>query len=205
MAISLVAAVFMAIAGPFGTWREPLLERLGFWVIGAGGCAWLACSLDLRLRRNRWLRDHPAASALGTVALLGPTSALLASKAAALLQGQAIDWSLYWTTVPQVTLFGAGVTAILLGMARRPPSGSASTPMQDATLGGLLPLKYSGARLFAVQAQDHYVRVHTDQGTALIWMPFEEAVARAGVLDGARVHRSWWVAQYHPAARRALA
>ena len=196
MVIAMAVAVFMALAGPFGTWREPLIERLGFWVIGVGTCGWLACSLELRLRRNERLRKHPAARAFSISALLAPIGALLASAAASLLHHRPIDWSLYVTTVPQVAMVGAGFSALLLLISRRvaaPETRQANA--DDPTLGGLLPLKLSGAQLLAIQAQDHYVCVHTDQGAVLVSMSFEQALAKVTCLNGARVHRSWWVAR----------
>jgi DNA-binding LytR/AlgR family response regulator len=43
--------------------------------------------------------------------------------------------------------------------------------------------------------EDHYVRVHTPHGSALLLMRMRDAVAELDGLPGALVHRSWWVAQ----------
>ena len=49
------------------------------------------------------------------------------------------------------------------------------------------------ADLIALQAEDHYVRVHTSAGSDLILMRFSDAVAAAqSGQDGLRLHRSWW-------------
>jgi DNA-binding LytR/AlgR family response regulator len=81
---------------------------------------------------------------------------------------------------------------VFLGGRRIKPE---AVEAQDPTLGGLLPLKFSGANLMAIEAQDHYVRVHTDRGTALVLMSFDTALGEAARLSGRRVHRSWWVAR----------
>jgi hypothetical protein len=58
-----------------------------------------------------------------------------------------------------------------------------------------LPERLKGARLCAVQAEDHYLRVHTDRGSDLILMRLADAADALETLDGARTHRSWWVAR----------
>ena len=49
--------------------------------------------------------------------------------------------------------------------------------------------------ILALEAEDHYVRVHTLQGTALVLMRLADAVAAIDPSLGLRVHRSWWVAK----------
>ncbi len=106
-----------------------------------------------------------------------------------------MDWALYWRTVPQIAMVGVGLSALLALAARRRPPAREIREIDDPTFGGLLPLRFSGAPLLAIEAQDHYVRVYTDRGTDLVLMGFEAALDRAARLDGRRVHRSWWVAR----------
>ena len=49
--------------------------------------------------------------------------------------------------------------------------------------------------ILALQAEDHYVRVHTLHGSALILMRLADAAALIDPRLGLRVHRSWWVAK----------
>src|SRR5690606_13712732 len=58
-----------------------------------------------------------------------------------------------------------------------------------------LPLRLRGATLLAVEAEDHYLRLHTDRGSDLILMRLGDAVAELDGLEGARTPRSWWVAR----------
>jgi DNA-binding LytR/AlgR family response regulator len=58
-----------------------------------------------------------------------------------------------------------------------------------------LPLRLRGGQLIALAAEDHYLRVHTNVGNDLVLMRMADAVAYLGATDGARVHRSWWVAR----------
>ena len=52
-----------------------------------------------------------------------------------------------------------------------------------------------GARLIAVQAEDHYLRLHTDRGSDLILMRLSDALTELEGLEGAQTHRSWWAAK----------
>ena len=56
-----------------------------------------------------------------------------------------------------------------------------------------LSAKRRSAKLIAVEAEDHYVRVHTDAGSELLTMRFAEAVDELAMAHGYRLHRSWWV------------
>ena len=58
-----------------------------------------------------------------------------------------------------------------------------------------LPLKLRGAELYAVQAEDHYVRVFTSRGDDLVHMAFSDALASLKGYKGMQTHRSWWVAR----------
>ncbi|AWN55345.1 hypothetical protein DK412_01585 [Methylobacterium sp. 17Sr1-1] len=52
-----------------------------------------------------------------------------------------------------------------------------------------------GRDILALQMEDHYVRVHTRKGSALVLMPLRQAVQEVGHRPGLTVHRSWWVAR----------
>jgi len=56
----------------------------------------------------------------------------------------------------------------------------------------------------ALTAEDHYLRVITDKGSALILMKFEDALAALNGYPGIQTHRSWWLASGQPSAIGAL-
>jgi DNA-binding LytR/AlgR family response regulator len=58
-----------------------------------------------------------------------------------------------------------------------------------------LPPKLRGAAMWAVEAEDHYLRLHTSKGQDLILMRLADAVAELEGIEGLQVHRSWWVAR----------
>jgi ATP-dependent DNA helicase RecG len=47
--------------------------------------------------------------------------------------------------------------------------------------------------VLALQAEDHYVRVHTPAGSDLVLIRLTDAAAEMAPVTGARTHRSWWV------------
>ena len=75
---------------------------------------------------------------------------------------------------------------------------SAPAPAASNRLLDQLPASL-GRDLLYLENEDHYVRAHTPNGSALILMRMRDAVADLAEIEGARVHRSWWV------ARRAVA
>jgi len=50
-----------------------------------------------------------------------------------------------------------------------------------------------GREIIALRAEDHYIRVYTTKGSALIRYRFGDALKDVACLDGLQVHRSCWV------------
>ena len=61
-------------------------------------------------------------------------------------------------------------------MLRRPPEG----------LGGTI---------LYMQMEDHYLRVHSDEGTGLTLHRMSDAAEDLAASDGRQVHRSWWASR----------
>ena len=59
-----------------------------------------------------------------------------------------------------------------------------------------LPLPMRSLGIIALQAEDHYLRVHLDGGqSTMILMRLSDAIAELPSETGAQTHRSWWVAK----------
>lgn len=78
-----------------------------------------------------------------------------------------------------------------------PPSseGRTSSGATSQALLSRLPNRL-GKEVVALEAEDHYLRVHTTLGSDLILMRLSDAIAAIGPDLGLQVHRSWWVAHY---------
>ena len=74
-----------------------------------------------------------------------------------------------------------------------PPAPGAPTP--SVRFAERLPAKVKGAVIYAVSAEDHYLRLHTSKGSELILMRLSDAISELEGLEGAQTHRSWWVAR----------
>lgn len=106
-----------------------------------------------------------------------------------------------------VLLISAPMTAasILIRRNRTPASPSAaldevtspSAPnaSPSARLRSRLSLRLRTATIWAVEAEDHYLRVHTSAGNELVLMRLADALVELADVDGVQTHRSWWVAR----------
>ena len=75
---------------------------------------------------------------------------------------------------------------VLKTRRQEPVRASAPSPPPVALL--------SSGAVLCLRMEDHYVRVHTLNGSRLVAGPFERVIAGM-VVEGMRVHRSWWVAR----------
>ncbi|PXA92200.1 histidine kinase [Caulobacter sp. D5] len=67
-------------------------------------------------------------------------------------------------------------------------------PQAEAAFRRRLSARRRSARLIAVEAHDHYLKVHTDAGEELLTLRFSDALKDLAGVHGLQVHRSWWVA-----------
>jgi DNA-binding LytR/AlgR family response regulator len=99
--------------------------------------------------------------------------------------------------------FGISLVMSALAVLIRPHSSqthAAPAGAPPAKFLTRLPAKLAGAELYAVEAEDHYLRLHTSRGQDLILMRLSDAIAELEGLEGAQTHRSWWVAKGSVAA-----
>ncbi len=188
--------VFLALIRAFDTDQVDAPRRFAYWVfplVAGGACAgaieyWLEGRPGLA--RRPWLR----AGALTLLMAVPATAIVLAS--AAVLFGSRPTAGHCLVLYPQVVLVCAGLVAIAWLARRRVERVVASSEQAPPPLlREKLPPRLARARLLAVQAEDHYLRVHTDAGDALLLMRFADALDALEDLDGLRIHRSWWVAR----------
>ena len=133
--------------------------------------------------------------------VMTPAVALLVLTTEHLLAGARFtraNWlSLLWQVFP-ILLALMAVRALVW---RRAPARvetrtvvAAPLPEAEAVFRRRLSAKRRTARLIAVEAHDHYLKVHTDCGEEMITLRFADALTELERAHGWRVHRSWWVA-----------
>lgn len=77
-----------------------------------------------------------------------------------------------------------------------PPSAPAPVAPAPAPRPDFVDRLPEGVRgmVLALEAEDHYLRVYTDRGTARIFLRMRDALGELPADSGTAVHRSWWVA-----------
>ena len=194
LAITLLAAVFLATAGAFGSDSAPVSLRFGYWiVVMLLGWLWgtLVSRFVFRRRAGAW--PTWARVIIASVAIAIPFSAVVA------LAGRIALHSHY--TARAIPGLLVSVTAVSVAMvainvlADRQARGVTSASAEPPKFLDRLPLKLRGAEVWAVEAEDHYLRLHTSRGQDLILMRLSDAIAELEGIEGAQAHRSWWVAR----------
>ena len=194
-AVAMAAAAFLTFAGAFGTGDLPLGRRVLYWftllLLGTVVGSVIAGFFFSDARRRAWplwLR-----AVVASVAMAVPFSGVVWLGTRFILGGYIPleAWPVLFASVLSVAL---AITAInMLMESRRPVLTHAQTAPPKFLQ--RLPLKLRGAEVWAVEAEDHYLRLHTSKGQDLILLRLADAVAELEGIEGAQVHRSWWVAR----------
>lgn len=193
VAVAAVAGVFLALTNAFGATSD-LWLRLVYWVVLMIAAALWA---EVCMRKVSGLPGMDAslpARFLVSVLVIGlPLSLVVWGVTGWVFYGQAYGVDMLPGLVWRVLLITAVMTAIGMALDRKTATTEAGeTPPRFLDR---LPPRLRGAAIHAVQAEDHYLRIHTDRGSDLILMRLSDAVAELQGLEGARTHRSWWVAR----------
>lgn len=190
------AAILLALAGAFDTGANPLHERLAYWLIVMGaGSIWGQLCHRLLMRWPR-LDDRPWLHILMLVVAVAPVMSLVVWATTGLFFHGGIQGAAFWPLAVPVLVVTAAVCTliVLLGQAPVQTYSSAGHPSPPRFLHRLPPHLREG-RLIAIQAEDHYLRVHTTNGSDLILMRLSDALDELNGVEGAQTHRSWWVAR----------
>lgn len=196
-AASVLFAVILTVAGAFGTFRIVLPLRLMYWILMT------FCAAGFLLAVNRFLGRtliRGWAGSVATVAVTAVPVALLSTAVGTLLLPvETFAWR-FLEFYPGALVLNILLLALWrLTKTRDVIVEVATTGIPDDTvpprIASKLPPRIARSRLFVVEAQDHYLRVATLDGEALVHMRFSDALEALEQTDGVRVHRSWWVAR----------
>lgn len=209
IAVMVAVGVALAIIGPFGSFADgSFAERLAYWMPAAFGGYLI-------------VRPFVVVAAVAADALHLPRGPALAAGvfAAALpmtffilwLNGNAFgrlpDFDGWFQLYLQIASIGAIVTLLFWLLDRRAPDHAPAATVAPAPATSPAAASEPGERFFArlpahlgreliaLEMEDHYLRVHTAAGSALILLRLRDAIAELAGVDGLQVHRSWWVAR----------
>lgn len=196
LAASAAAGVFLALIGAFGTDGIPVLTRVAYWVGLCFTGAVVGTGLSRTIGRNGRAYARPwLYGSLTAIGVTLPFTVVVWLVSEMTFQGRPrlVALPLYLPPVFIVTVAMTGLNFL----AQRPLTATHAAPAcgPEPRFLARLPAKLRGADLFAVEAEDHYLRLHTSRGQDLILMRLADAVAELEGIEGAQVHRSWWVAR----------
>jgi DNA-binding LytR/AlgR family response regulator len=194
-----IIGAFLGLTGAYGSGHLPLAQRMFEMMTIAlaasllGMVAFAVMSRIPAISARWWL--HGLAAAV----LMTAPMALVVWIALQLVVRPAPPFAAFPGLLPTSALSSAFFCLWAAWQIRRrrlwsaPPT--ASTAAAAAKFLDRLPPRLHGAELWAVEAQDHYLRLHTSLGQELILMRFSDALGELQGVEGAQVHRSWWVAR----------
>ena len=198
VALVLGVGVLLGFAGPFGSY-PPLSApvRYAFWIgmVSAGYAAALAA--DKLVPETSISRPELR---LGGVAIASalPLTFVAAWIIPIIRPGHA------YSPLQLPALFAAVAAvqlAITFTLLRKSNASPRQSPPQSTDTSGSFPRALLsrlpnrlGDEIVALEAEDHYLRVHTVLGSDLVLMRLSDAIAATEPDLGLQVHRSWWVA-----------
>lgn len=199
LALLTALGLFMGVLAPFGTARTGQIQGFVYWLLCIVGGGLIGVAIDELVGRRLvgfWLR------VLATTTLMTPGVVLLVILVETGLAPDAvlappILWWRVWVI--------SGLVMVVRTLAWRKPSPAppvvetlvvVAPPLPEAEVAfrQRLSARRRAARLIAVEAHDHYLRVHTDAGPELLTLRFSDALAELAGAHGFQTHRSWWVA-----------
>ena len=194
-AVAFAAGMFLTLSGAFGTGEVSFGRRLAYWMaMMVVGYIWGALVARVFFRRgqrstgNIWLD-----ALLASFAMSAPLTVVVFIATGAMFNAR-FSWSGLPVMFVSVFTVSLVITTLNMLLETRRQAMTHVGPSPPKFL-ERLPLKLRGGEVWAVEAEDHYLRLHTSKGQDLILMRLADAVDELEGIEGAQVHRSWWVAR----------
>jgi len=220
LAVMTIIGVGLALIGPLGSFAMPLPNRLIVW-LGFSYAGYLIYSpMAWVVNRLHMSLDLPKAGLWFVAVVFATVPMTILVGLVGYLPGEVRLPSLaqFYQQFPYVFVIGGGVTMLFTMLERRDNIGETATkPVSVIAPVGAQPVvsiadslasqpdngprlldripAHLGSGIIALENEDHYVRVHTELGSELVLIRMRDAVAEIDGVDGAQVHRSWWVAR----------
>ena len=182
---ALLVGVALGVLGPYGssTAFSPGI-RYSFWIVMALAGLLSLWGADALIGRRLGDRPWARTAALGA-ASAAPMTFFVAWVFSLLQPGRVFPPGrllILYLCVALVQL----ILAVALARTR--------TVTLPATFVSRLPREL-GDDVVALEAEDHYLRVHRSAGSSLVLMRLADAVSADDGQQGLQVHRSWWVSR----------
>ncbi len=187
--------LFMAAIGAFDTNAAAIGRRLAYWLalmMLAGGTHRI---LNAHVASPSFANDVWRKSAL-LATLMTVVLTPIVWLFSALIFGAELSAARFMALMPGVLVVN-GALVMLLGVTQQRKTSTTETSPPTKTIpeaiGNLMPAHLRQSILHAIQADDHYLHIHTSMGSALIRMTMRDAIGALDPEIGFQTHRSWWV------------
>ncbi len=195
LAVAVAAGLFLTFAGGFGTDGASLAVRLTYWMsLMVIGTVWGALVSGFFFRDGGRRTGHLWLDAFIAALVMSIPFTLVVWFATQLLLGASGSLRNLPVLFLAVLVVSLAMTVINMLIETRRAAITLADPAPPKFL-ERLPLKLRGAEVWAVEAEDHYLRLHTSKGQDLVLLRLADAIAELQGIEGMQVHRSWWVAR----------
>ncbi len=196
--IALGMALLLTFTAANGTDGIPLVLRFAYWlvlmVLGTLAAQITGRTLDRFASLNLWQT---------IVAMISITTPLICVMVWLVTAGFSTDHTLdprrLMYLIGPVLVITLAMAALHVLISGTPAQSHAFTAENKTEPGAAfrerLPFKFRHTEIYALEAEDHYLRVHTAAGDTLILMRLYEAIRELDGIEGSQTHRSWWVAK----------
>jgi len=191
-----VMGLFLAAFQTFDARHEAWWLDVLYWQLAMLGGGVIAALVEPVVYRR--LSDRPRLFAVVQTLTMTPPITLWIGVLGAAFHGRVPRPDQLMFPLGSVLVVNAAVVILawLLRAAMAPRADAGLTSgAAPAEIRAKLAPRLARARLIAIQAEDHYLRVHTEAGSDLILMRLTDALNALRDNDGLQVHRSWWVAR----------
>ena len=195
LAVAIAAGFFLTFSGAFGTDEASLAGRFTYWMsLMVIGTVWGSVVSGFFFRDGRWRTGRLWLDASIAALVMSIPFTLVVWFATQLMlgaRGSLRNLPVLFLAVLAVSL---AMTVINKLIETRRAAITLADPAPPKFL-ERLPLKLRGAEVWAVEAEDHYLRLHTSKGQDLVLLRLADAITELHGIEGMQVHRSWWVAR----------
>jgi DNA-binding LytR/AlgR family response regulator len=203
--IAAIVGLLLTFVGALETGELPILQRLAYWEILMLSGAMIGLGVSESVEKWGRLRNRPSLEmplvavliALPLTFMVVGTSSLFFRTRPPTLEALGIMFAATFfislvMTALSYFIHWPGKLVAETSQARRVLQPEAIT----ARFADRLPLPLRSSSIIALEAEDHYLRVHLTGGqSTLILMRLSDAIAELPADTGAQTHRSWWVAK----------
>jgi DNA-binding LytR/AlgR family response regulator len=198
--IAIGMALFLTAIAASGTQALPLHVRFLYWTGFMIGGSLIAQGVSLIMDRVIRIHNRPNVRILIHLGLIIVPIITMVWLGNHLMAGSSLTLRHLLFLIGPVAPICVAMTGLHYMLNRTPMQSHAHAVSDEmASDAGVfrqrLPFKFRHADIYALSAEDHYLRVHTSAGQTLILMRLYDAIRELDGIEGSQTHRSWWVAK----------